>query len=162
MTVSLVVVDEAVLEQLVAVARTDAHADEVTPPVGEVQGWSPERIAWLRAYHRDRRGGVDGPTGEATWAVVVDGSVVGAVRLARVEDGALETGIWLCRNVRRKGVGVAALEQVLVLASATGATQVVARTTVANVGAQALLRQHGFLLSESGDEITARRTVAAS
>lgn len=161
-SLSLVAVDEAVLEQLVAVARGDADADEVTPPVGEAAGWSAERVEWLRAYHRDRRGGLDGPTGEATWAVLLDGAVVGAVRLARVEDGALETGIWLRRNARRRGVGVEAVRQVLVLASASGATELLARTTGANSGAQALLRQHGFRISEHDGEITARRAVAAS
>ncbi|MEO6881121.1 MAG: GNAT family N-acetyltransferase [Mycobacteriaceae bacterium] len=155
MILSLVNVDEAVLEELVTVARADADADEVTPPLGEVAGWSPERIAWLRAYHRDRRPGLDGPAGEATWAVVVHGAVVGAVRLARLEGGAVETGIWLRRTVRRQGVGVAALAHVLVLASAAGATQLVARTTLANAGAQAVLRQLGFLLSEQDGEITA-------
>lgn len=161
MTLSLVAVDEAVLVELVAVACTDADADEVTPRLGEAQGWSAERIAWLYAYHRDRRSGLDGPTGEATWAVVLDGAVVGAVRLARVEEGALETGIWLRRNARRRGVGVEAVRQVFVLASASGATELLARTTGANSGAQALLRQNGFRISTHGGEITARRALAA-
>lgn len=44
---------------------------------------------WLRAFHRDRRRGLDGPSREATWAVVENaagdgrdyGRVIGAVRL---------------------------------------------------------------------------------
>lgn len=161
MSVSLVGVDEAVLDELVAVARGDADADEVTPRLGGTRGWSDERVAWLHAYHRDRRSGLNCAAGEATWAVVVDGSVVGAVRLARVEAGAMETGIWLRRNARRQGLGTAALEQVLALASAAGTTQVLARTTAANAGAQALLRQNGFRISEQDGELTARRAVAA-
>src|SRR3712207_8457184 len=34
--------------------------------------WSPARVAWLLAFHRDRRPGLDGELGEATWAVVVE------------------------------------------------------------------------------------------
>src|SRR4051794_15260338 len=93
--VELVPVDESVLSRLVAAATSDAAPDEVTPSMaGNL--WSPERIDWLHRFHRDRRPGLEGPLGEATWAVCLDGSVIGAVRLERTTDPAvLETGIWL-------------------------------------------------------------------
>src|SRR3954447_8170607 len=103
--VELVAVDDDVLWRLVAVAVQDAAAAEVTPPVGAGAGWTSQRVDWLRAYHRDRRPGLDGPLGEATWAVVVDGEVAGAVRLHRTaETGTAETGIWLARSARGRGV----------------------------------------------------------
>ena len=63
---ALVAVDETVLHELVRTAVTDAAPDEVTPPLTPGPTWSPERIDWLRRYHRDRRAGLDGPLGEAT------------------------------------------------------------------------------------------------
>ena len=63
--------------------------------------WDHERTEWLRRFHRDRRAGLDGPVGEATWPVSVDGAVVGSVRLQRTAKAAvLETGIWLTRRAR--------------------------------------------------------------
>lgn len=61
----LVPVDDAVLEQLVDAAVSDAAADDVTPPLTPGPAWSAERVAWLRAFHR---------SGERTWAVVVEAS----------------------------------------------------------------------------------------
>src|SRR3712207_1336148 len=84
--VELVAVDEVVLAALVRAATTDAAADEVTPPLTADGSWTPGRVAWLQAFHRDRRDGLDGPLGQATWAVVADGHVVGSVRLASTED----------------------------------------------------------------------------
>ena len=87
--------------------------DEVTPPMAGSH-WGPERIEWLRRLHRDRRLGLDGPLGEATWAVALDGEVVGGVRLKRMaEPDVLETGIWLTRSARGKGVGRKAIADVL-------------------------------------------------
>ena len=67
--VSLVAVDEAVLTRLVGAALSGAQPDEVTPPLPPGDRWGPERIEWLRRFHRDRRLGLEGPLGEATWAV---------------------------------------------------------------------------------------------
>lgn len=79
-------VDEATLERMIAAALADASADEVTPPLVRGEEWTPERIDWMRTLHRERRAGLDGPAGEATWAVVADGEVVGAVRLKRTGE----------------------------------------------------------------------------
>jgi RimJ/RimL family protein N-acetyltransferase len=150
--VTLVGVDEAVLEDLVEVATSDAAADEVTPRVTPGGGWTPARLAWLRSFHRDRRAGLDGPEREATWAVVVEGRVVGAVRLRRADrSGVLETGIWLSRRVRGRGVAAAALAAVLQEAAAAGAVAVRADTMAGNTAALAVLRRLGFALSPSGE-----------
>ena len=143
--VALVEVDETVLEALVKVATTDASANEVTPPLTEGDAWTAARVAWLRDYHRACRAGMDGPKGEATWAVMAAGNVIGAVRLKRTEiDGVLETGIWLARRSRGRGLGTAAAAAVARLASALGAATVRADTTSTNVQALAILKRRGF------------------
>jgi RimJ/RimL family protein N-acetyltransferase len=148
----LVDVDEDVLEQLVHAATTDATADEVTAPVTPGPDWTPQRTAWLRALHRDRRAGVDGPLREATWAVVVDGAVVGAVRLKRTaDDGVLETGVWLTRSARGRALGAEAVAAVVRHAADRGARAVRADTTVGNLAAQATLRRLGFALNPADD-----------
>lgn len=121
--VELVGVDHAVLERLVEAATTDASADEVTPPLTSGAAWTPTRIAWLCAFHADRRAGLDGPASEGTWAVTLDQQVVGSVRLKRTQQsGELETGAWLTRSSRGRGVGRAAMEAVLREAAALGFT----------------------------------------
>lgn len=149
--VELVDVDERVLTRLVAAAATGAEPDEVTPVVGDAVGWSAERVAWLVQYHRSRRAGVAGPLHEATWAVVLDGAVVGSVRLARTgSPGRLETGVWLVREVRGRGAGRAALSAVLDRAAALGAQEVLAVTTAGNTASRALLSALGFNLTRPG------------
>jgi RimJ/RimL family protein N-acetyltransferase len=149
--VELVDVDEDVLAEMVDAAVADAAPDEVTPQFEDGGTWSEERLAWLRELHRSRRDGLDGPLGEATWAVRQDGPagpVVGQVRLKRTGDvGVVETGIWLTRTARGKGLGVAAIQAAVDRAVAYGATAVYAETRTSNVHAQAVLRKLGFALS---------------
>jgi RimJ/RimL family protein N-acetyltransferase len=153
--VELLAVDEAVLARMVGAALSDAAADEVTPPLGG-PGWGPERIQWLRRFHRDRRIGLDGPLGEATWAVAVAGEVAGAVRLKRVsEPDVLETGIWLTRSARGKGVGRQAVADVLEQARLRGARAVRADTSTDNASALHVLRRLGFRTSPDGDRVIA-------
>ncbi len=157
-SVQLVAVDEQVLDQLVDAALAGAEPDEVTAPVPGGPGWSPERVEWLRRFHRDRRSGLGGPPGEATWAVVAGGRVVGAVRLGRTADpDVLETGIWLTRGARGAGVGSRAVGAVLARAADSGARAVRADTGTANGPALALLRRSGFQLSVDGDRVVAER-----
>lgn len=152
-SVSLVAVDEPVLAKLVAVASTSATAGEVTPALTPGNDWNPQRIAWLERFHRERRGGLDGPKGEATWAVVVDGWVVGSVRLkALPERHVVETGIWLARSARGRGIGRQAVASVLDHAAGAGAHEVRAETTPANRAAQGLLRSLGFELVVGGED----------
>lgn len=155
--VELVAVDQSLLESLIEVATTDAAADEVTPPVTSGPSWTPARIAWLRDFHVARRAGLDGPAGEATWAVTLDQRVVGSVRLQRTEQsGALETGVWLTRSSRGRGVGRAAVEAVLRKAIALDFTSVCARTTAGNSGALRVLKDLGFDLASTDDDRSVR------
>ena len=146
-----------VLAQLVHAAVSDASADEVTPPLGASGQWTPARIAWLETFHRDRRAGFHGAAAETTWAVVVGDSVVGSVRLKCTDDeGVLDTGIWLTRRSRGRGVGVAAMAAVLHEAAALGAQGVRADTTTGNSRALGVLRRLGFDLEFThGDSVRA-------
>jgi RimJ/RimL family protein N-acetyltransferase len=145
--VALVAVDDTVLAQLVHAATTETIADEVTPPLTPGQEWTAVRVAWLRDFHLARRAGLTGPDGEATWAVVLDELVVGSVRLKHTdEQGALETGIWLTRSARGRGLGQAAVAALLDVAATLGATAVRAETTVTNTAALAALHRLGFTL----------------
>jgi RimJ/RimL family protein N-acetyltransferase len=162
--VALRPVDEDLLESMVQAALSDASADEVTPPLTPGGDWSPERVAWMRALHRGCRAGLDGPAGQATWAVIADGAVVGAVRLKRSDEpGVLETGIWLTRSARGRDVGRRALGAVLELARAAGAGIVRADTAADNLAALALLRRLGFDCGppSSGGRVPARRALGA-
>ena len=151
--VELVGVDEPLLAELVAVAVGNAAAAEVTPPLTPGDAWSPERVEWLRTYHRERRGGLAvGPHREATWAVVVDGAVAGAVRLRHTGlpggggDGGAETGMWLARSARGRGIGARALAAVVGTARSLGYAELRAETSSGNRPALAVLTAAGFVL----------------
>lgn len=147
-TVALVTVTDDVLEQLVQAAMSDADADEVTPNLTPGGGWTPARVAWLRSFHRDRAGGLSGPAGEATWAVLVNDRVAGATRLKQTAThGWLEVGIWLTRNARGQGVGHRAIIAAMDEASALGAHYLTADTTAGNTRAITMLRRLGFDLT---------------
>jgi len=150
--VALVDVDEAILARLVDAAITDAWANEVTAPVTTGIDWSPARILWLKDFHRSRRAGLSGPAAEMTWAILVGDQIVGSVRLKRMTvPGVLETGIWLTRRARGRGVGQLALTCVLSTAATLGARGVRADTTADNGGALGVLRSLGFDLTASND-----------
>lgn len=154
----LVEIDDQVLALLVGAATEGAAPDEVTPPLTPGTAWTPERIAWLHDFHRDRRAGLDGAAQEATWAVVVDGAVVGSVRLRRTENSdALEVGAWLIRDVRGRGLGRDIIAEVMAQAEALGAARVQADTTTDNAAALAVLRDLGFTLIQDSrsDEVHA-------
>ncbi|WP_258805830.1 GNAT family N-acetyltransferase [Pseudarthrobacter sp. NS4] len=152
--VSLVDVDDAVLESLLALAKRDASPDEVAPPLGGA-GWNPERTAWFRSYHRAAADGLAGAAGEKTWGVLCGGDLAGSVRLRRVADAGsgtvAETGIWLGRSFRSRGIGTAALRLVLAEARRAGLTRVVARTLADNLGARRLLAGLGAHLTPDDD-----------
>ncbi len=150
--VRLVDVDETVLGQLQDLAVQDASPAEVTPPLGSGPGWNAERLAWFRAYHRAAASGLDGPAQEKSWAIMVGGVPVGSIRLKRTsratpDHTTAETGIWLARSYRRRGVGAAALGLVLAEARRAGLSLVVAHTTGGNHGAQRLLSAAGAVLT---------------
>lgn len=55
-------------------------------------------------------GRLSGPAAKLTWAILVEDQIVGSVQLKRTrEPGVLETGIWLTRRARGRGVGRRAL-----------------------------------------------------
>jgi RimJ/RimL family protein N-acetyltransferase len=96
--------------------------------------------------------------GEATWAVALDGEIVGGVRLKRMaEPDVLETGIWLTRSARGKGVGRRAVAAVLDRAQELGAREVRADTGRENAAAIYVLQRLGFRTAVEGDRVTAVR-----
>jgi RimJ/RimL family protein N-acetyltransferase len=124
--------------------------------------WVPERIEWLRRFHRDRRPGLDGPLGEATWAVTARGGVVGAARLKRTAaPDVLEAGIWLTRGARGRRVGRRAMAAVVEHARASGAREVRADTSPANQAALAVLAALGFRCEQDGERVTAVRALSS-
>ncbi|MCU1518610.1 MAG: family acetyltransferase [Pseudarthrobacter sp.] len=141
--VSLADVDEAMLERLLDLARRDASPDDVTPPVGTGSGWNADRTDWFRSYHRAAAEGLDGPAGEKSWAVMCDGVPAGSIRLKRTTAGTAETGIWLARSCRGRGIGSIALGLVTAEARRAGLLHVVAQTTAGNLAALRLLAAAG-------------------
>lgn len=159
--VTLAAVDDLVLERLVAAAVRDAAAGEVTPPITPGDDWSPERVAWLRAFHLGRRTGLDSEVGEATWALLAGGQVVVGARLARVaDDHVLEAGVWVVRTARGSGVGRAAVVALLQRAATLGASAVRAETSASNAPALAVIRQLGFVCADSmGGRVRSEKTL---
>lgn len=151
--VTLVDVDKAVAEQLLELAKRDASPDEVAPPLGG-PGWNLERTAWFFSYHRAAAQGLDGEAGEKTWAVFSGSRIAGSVRLKRettAGTSSAETGIWLGRSFRSRGIGAAALRLVLAEARRAGLKRVTARTLAGNIGAQRLLTAAGAALTLDAD-----------
>lgn len=147
--VTLVDVDDAVADRLLELAKRDASPDEVAPPLGG-PGWNLERTAWFFSYHRAAADGLDGPAGEKSWAIMCGNELAGSVRLKRCADGdqhTAETGIWLGRSFRSRGIGAAALELVLAAARSAGLERVTARTLAGNRSAQRLLEGAGAVLT---------------
>ena len=68
--------------------------------------------------------------------------------------GALETGIWLARSFRGRGVAREALRLVKARAASAGASVLVAETTAGNVGALALLKSAGAELETGAASAT--------
>ncbi|MGX5714712.1 GNAT family N-acetyltransferase [Arthrobacter sp. MAHUQ-56] len=151
--VVLVDVDDEVADQLLELAKRDASPDEVAPPVGG-PGWNLERTAWFFSYHHAAAAGLDGPAAEKSWAVYCCGRIAGSVRLKRDTEADIptaETGIWLGRSFRSRGVGGAALRLLLAEARRAGMARVTARTLAGNGGAQRLLAAAGAALTHDDD-----------
>ncbi|MDV8148154.1 GNAT family N-acetyltransferase [Arthrobacter sp. B10-11] len=161
--VELLDVTEEVLGALLDLALTDAAADDVTPPLGATPGWNEDRISWFRDYHRAAAAGLDGPGGQKSWAISCGGTVAGSIRLKRTGTAPsgipdVETGLWLGRSFRGRGIGREALELVCAVARGTGASVLQAETSAGNTAAQALLRSAGAELAvdAAGTRVTAR------
>lgn len=105
----------------------------------------------LRRMDTEPAAADEGWAGGGGWAVGAAGAGpggdAGAVGAAGAVAGgggwALETGIWLARSFRGRGVGREALRLVKARAASAGAGVLVAETTAGNVGALALLKYAG-------------------
>lgn len=141
--VELVGVDAEVLAELVTAATTGADPLDVTPPsLGE--GWTPERLDWLRAYHTACFPGFAGGADEETCAIRLDGHVVGASRLRRTtasDPSEVEWGIWLVKLARGLGLARVVLWLAANRAVLSGASTLLARTTIDNEPALRVLQR---------------------
>ncbi|MEU1852871.1 GNAT family N-acetyltransferase [Streptomyces sp. NPDC019990] len=150
-------VDEEGLEELLAVAVEDAAPEEVMPLVAGPPGWTTARQDGFRNWHRARFPGLAGPLRESTYTIIHNGEVVGAARLAlRDSHDVLETGMWLGRSHRGRGIGTATLRTLLEEAGKAGARTVVADTTAHNTAALGALRRNGATLIDSQDTVAIR------
>lgn len=142
--------DRSDLDAVVAVAVTGALPREVMPPDDEPHpdDWTLPRE---RAYARFLRGR---PATETSYLVVEGTAVVGVARLLRDGSGA-ETGVWLARSARGRGIGTIVLGLLAQRAAEDGADRLLAGTTVDNVAALAALRHHGAALSARSDTVAA-------
>lgn len=135
------------IDELVAVAVADAAPEEVIPPVPGPPGWTAERRAACRAFFLEWA--AERPEAGTRFAVVDGGRLVGIARLSPVDPpGTREIGMWLARSARGRGVGVAAVTELLAQAAGQGVTAVIAGTTRGNAAALGVLRRCGARLVE--------------
>ena len=87
------------------------------------------------------------------YAIEAGGELVGMIRLtpAGADTSEAETGVWLGRSVRGRGIGKAALRALIAEAAGAGVTTIVADTTPGNAAALALLRDVGATLTRDPD-----------
>lgn len=157
MMVDLVPVDEAVLEDLLALAVAEAKPGEVMPPAsGESSSeprttWTELRKGAFREYHRRCRVNPHAPVPEVTWAVKARGRIVGAARLALVDDDptAREVGLWLGQSYRGQGISGEVAYWAFAAAQTMDAKRLVARTTASNLGARRSLERIGFEMADA-------------
>lgn len=125
--VRLTAADEAVLAARPAVASNDAEPDEVTPlgqwGLESAPGGMVSRTPWRRTRAHHEAGA------EVTAAIMIDGVVSGAARLAPDGDGAREYGVWCGRSARGRGVHQDVLGLATELAAQLGATGLTVRTS---------------------------------
>ncbi len=126
------------------------------PPVEGPPGWTPERVAAFREFHRARFGGLDGAERTTMFAILIGSEVIGMIRLSLLDDPqTAETGIWVGRSYRGQGLAAAALEALVEKAAAAGARTVIAETTPGNAPALGVLRRLGAVLTEDEDKVRA-------
>jgi RimJ/RimL family protein N-acetyltransferase len=155
MFVALTPLDDALTEELLKLAVADAAPTEVMPPVDGPEGWTPAARSFFREFHRERQPGLTGTLRTVMYAITDDDRLVGMIRLTLEADGTAETGMWLARSARGKGIGSASLAQLLGEARRAGVRTVKADTTPGNRAAQAVLRRLGATLEQT-DKVYAR------
>jgi RimJ/RimL family protein N-acetyltransferase len=148
--------DENVLDELLAVAISEAEPEDVMPPVDGPSGWTEARREAFRAFHRERYAGFAGSYRTVMYAIVVDGRVSGMIRMSLCDEPhTVETGMWLGRSSRGMGIGVAALRALLEEAGNAAVRVVIAETTTTNVAALAALRRCGAIFHEGTGRVRA-------
>jgi len=144
--------DEAGLRALLAVAVADATPEETMPPFEGPPGWTEAKQDFFLEFFRPMVASEE----TAVFAVTVDGRIAGFMRLKRMpEVGEAETGMWLGRSYRSKGIGAVAFDALVAEAAARGYTRVVADTTPQNVAALGVLRHGRARTREEGGKIYA-------
>ncbi|MBW4718249.1 GNAT family N-acetyltransferase [Saccharothrix obliqua] len=133
--------DDDGLERLLALASADADPADVMPP-----GWTPDRPDEFRAFYR-------GFLADAH-EIVAGGRTVGMIRLTATG----ETGMWVARSARGRGVGLTALCRVVQEAPGRGIRTVTAETATANHAARTVLARAGARLTVDGDRVRATIT----
>lgn len=141
--------DEETLRDLLEVAVADASPEEVMPPFAGPPGWTDERRQAFLDFFGPMMAEVP------LFAITVDGAIAGFIRMKRLTEDTAETGIWLGRSWRGKGIGAAALDRLLVEAARAGFAKVVADTTPGNAAALGTLRRAGAQTRAEGDKIYA-------
>ena len=113
--------------------ETETEAGEADGGVGTGRGVGSDRAV--------AGGSWAGPGAGGSWAGPSGAAETGVG--AEPGGWALDTGIWLARSFRGRGVGREALRLVKARAAAAGAAVLVADTTAGNVSALALLKSAG-------------------
>ncbi|WP_309110928.1 DinB family protein [Saccharothrix sp.] len=132
-------VDEDGLHRLAALAVSDADPADVMPP-----GWTPGDRSGVLDFYRGFQAD--------SFEIVQRGDTVGFIRLTPTG----ETGLWVARSARGRGVGLAALRSVVDQAVVRRIPTVVAETTTANAAALSVLRRAGATLTVDGERVTGR------
>lgn len=142
--VELRVVDEELLEPLLAAAVAQAQPRQVMRGADGATEWEPEHLDAFREFHRRHYGGLDDPHRTVMFAVLTGGEVAGMIRMTQTEEpGTIQVGMWLGRKARGRGVGTAALRAILARAAQAGAHTVIADTTAGNAAALGMLGHVG-------------------
>jgi RimJ/RimL family protein N-acetyltransferase len=135
--------DPATAGQLVAAAVAGAAPAEVMPHTGGPD-WTADAQAAYHGFLEAQLADED----TATYTVGMGDAIVGVIRLTRRDAITAETGMWLCRHARGRGLGTAALRAVLVAARGLGYRVVVAETTADNAAALGVLAACGAATSD--------------
>ena len=154
--VELRVIDEDLLEPLLAAAMAGAQPQQVMRDADGATEWEPAHLDAFRAFHRAHYGGLDDPHRTTMFAILPGGRIIGMIRMSRTDDpGAIQAGMWLARSARGRGLGTAALRAMMAEAALTGAHSVIADTTADNAAALGMLGHLGAEIT--GDPGSPRR-----
>lgn len=144
--------DEAGLRRLLEVAVAQTDPDEAMPPMPGHPAWTPQRREAFLAFFGPM---LDSPD-TVIYAVIAGETMVGFTRLKKTDrPGTAETGMWLGRTHRGRGIGAAVLRELLREAASRGLNRIVADTTVGNLAAQGVLRHAKARMVEEDGKIYA-------